>query len=312
MRAVAVRHFRDAPAVMEVAVPVPAPHELGVRLEAAGINPFDWKISDGILDGHRPHTFPLVLGVDGAGVVESTGSDVRRYRVGDRVFGQFLHDPVGIGTYAEHSTVPETIGIAAIPAGLGFADAAAVPTAGMTALTALDALQIPRGGTLLVVGASGGVGSFATQFGHAAGLRVIAAGRPASHDRLRSLGASATLDPTTGAISDQARTIAPGGVDGLLDVVSDKNGFARSVDAVRPGGRATSTVYAADPGGRGTVITTNLDLHPTAEVLSRVARIIAEGRLRVPLERTIPLDDAPKVVEEGRGGRLAGKTVIRL
>jgi len=158
MRAIAVTAFKSAPQFMDVPNPQPKKGEILVRLSAAGINPFDWKIGDGMLDGQVPHIFPLVLGLDGAGTVHAVGPDVTRFRVGDRVFGQFWQLPLGRGTYAELAAVSENAPIARIPDALAIVDAAAFPTAGMAAFDLLEKSGLKAGDTALIVGATGGVG----------------------------------------------------------------------------------------------------------------------------------------------------------
>jgi NADPH:quinone reductase-like Zn-dependent oxidoreductase len=314
MRAVGVRAFRGAPELLDAPVPAPAFGEVRVRMEGAGINPFDWKIVDGIFDGHRPHVFPLILGVDGAGTVDAVGPGVRRLNVGDRVFGQFLHDPVGTGTYAEYATVPETNALALIPSALSSWEAAALPTSGMTALDALDEVHLRPGETLLVVGASGGVGSFVVPLAAAVGLRVVAVARSTSHARLRGLGAAETIDAGTQDPVGAVRQAHADGVAGLLDVVSDASAFARWASLVRPGGTAASTVFVAGklPGAVTGVRTLNIDLQPRASLLDRLAEGVIAHKLRSPVERTIALSEAPSAVAESRAGRSTGKTVIRL
>jgi NADPH:quinone reductase-like Zn-dependent oxidoreductase len=115
MRAVAVSRFHAPPERMDLPAPPAGRGELLVRVAFAGMNPLDWKIGEGFYEGSRPHLFPLILGVDAAGTVEAVGATVARFRVGDPVFGQFLHSPVGTGTYAELTPVPEGIGIARVP-----------------------------------------------------------------------------------------------------------------------------------------------------------------------------------------------------
>lgn len=310
MRAVGVREFGGTPGILDVPVPIPAAGEIRVRLEAAGINPFDWKISDGLFRDTRPHVFPLILGVDGAGTIDAVGANVRRFRVGDRIFGQFLHDPVGRGTYAEHVVVPEGNALVTIPAGISSPDAAGIPTAGMAAMDSLDMLRLERGNTVLVVGASGGIGSFAVPLAAAAGIRVLAVARSSAHARLRSIGASATIDAESPDAMPEVLRQTPAGVDALLDMADATPAFVRWAGAVRPGGAAVSTTYAAsDIAGLRTM---NLDLQPRAELLERLGRAIAAGSLHVPVERIISLAEVPPVVAEGRAGRFSGKTVIRL
>jgi NADPH2:quinone reductase len=283
-------------------------------MEAAAVNPFDWKIIDGILSPGRPHVFPLVVGVDGAGVVDAVGERVRRFHLGDRVFGQFLHDPVGVGTYAEVSTVPEGIGVASTPPQLDSLRAAALPTAGMTALLAVETIDPKVGSRVLVVGASGGVGSFALQLLHVRGVHVTAAVRGGDLDAVRRGGADEVIDTTSQELSAVAAVSHPDGFDALLDLASDRVRFAEVARRVRRGGVAATTTYSADVEGLGMmgIRGVNLDLQPNSALLSRLADEVVAGRVEVPAITRISLADAPGALAESRAGRLRGKVVIGL
>jgi NADPH:quinone reductase-like Zn-dependent oxidoreductase len=312
MRAVAVPRFRAPPELMELRVPTASPSEMLVRVGFAGINPLDWKVSEGFYDGSRPHVFPLILGVDGAGTVEFAGTDIARFRVGDRIFGQFLHSPVGTGTYTEFTTVPEGIGVARVPDGMTMENASALPTAGMTALSCLDALALGTGSSLVIVGASGGVGSFATEIAASQGIKVTAVARSSSAARLRSLGAEEVIDASSEDERASVAAVHPSGVDGLLDVKSDRAGFTSWMSVVRHGGAAVITTHSADPEAlaRAGLRGGNVDLDPTAELLERLARAVMDRGLRVPLERQIRLGDAAQALADLKAGRGSGKTVI--
>ncbi|MFZ1023889.1 MAG: NADP-dependent oxidoreductase [Thermoplasmata archaeon] len=310
MRAVAVENFGAVPRLMELPNPTPAAGEVLVRLRAGGMNPFDWKIANGTLKG-RPHVFPLILGVDGAGTVESVGRGVERFRVGDRIFGSFLHDPVGTGTYAEYAPVPEHNAVARIPDSLSDQDAAALPTAGITAFEALSQLGPAEGDTLLVVGASGGIGSIAVPLAHGRGVRVFAVARTASAKRLLALGASEVVDPTLPDWHERVRALAPGGVNAALDLMNDSTGFGQTAALVRPGGRAGSTIGAASGGSAPPgVRALNINLEPSVVLLNQLTKEMIDRGLKVPVERTIALEEAPGVLAEIRSGRATGKTVI--
>ena len=312
MRAVAVRQFRAQPEVMDLPEPVPGSGELLVRVEFAGMNPFDWKIADGLFEGQRPHQFPLVLGVDACGTVESVGPQVRRFHPGQRIVGQFLHDPVGRGTYAERAVVPENIGVIEVPVRLPSDEAAALPTSGMTALAAVDSLSLSAGSTVVIAGASGGIGSFATQLLAAGGVRVVALARAPSASRLRSLGAEEVVDSADPDVRSLVRRNHPEGCDGLLDAMSDRVGFARFAGLVRPGGVAVSTTFAADVGtlAASGVRAVNIDLHPAATLLERLVTEVVQHSLKVSLERRASLAEAPAALEELKMGRGRGKTVV--
>ncbi len=314
MRAVAVTRFREPPHLMDLPAPAAGRDEVLVRVEYAGINPFDWKIADGIFEGRRPHVFPLVLGVDAAGVVEAAGPEVTRFHVGDRIFGQFLHDPVGTGTYAELTPVPEGIGVTRVPDPMKSEEAAVLPTSGMTALTSLDALALPTGASLVIVGASGGVGSFATGLAVARGLRVTAVARGGSATRLRSMRVEEVVDPNEGDPVASVARIHPSGMDGLLDTMSDRPGFARWATVVRRGGAAATTTFSADVGAleRAGVRGVNVNLQPAAPLLERLAKVVVDHHVPVPLERRIGLPEAPEMVADLKAGRAHGKTVVGL
>lgn len=312
MRAVAVGAFGEAPRLMELPTPSPGEDEVRVRISAAGMNPFDGKIADGILRG-RPHLFPLVLGVDGAGVVEEVGSAVRRFRKGEPIFGSFLHDPVGTGTYAEQTLVPEANGVLRRPDRLSPIAAAAMPTAGMTAVDALDRLGLERGEGLIVVGASGGVGSYAIPLARHRGVRVFAAARPESFERLRALGAEETWDVGRADWPDAFRRAHPRGTDALLDLMDREPEFAHALGLVRDGGRAASTVYAAGAARpQRDVRAFDIDMKPSRELLERLVSETVGSDLSPPVLRTISLAAAPAALAEIRSGRARGKTVIRL
>jgi NADPH:quinone reductase-like Zn-dependent oxidoreductase len=314
MKAVAVNKVGEAPALMNLPKPTAGDHEILVRLGAAGVNPFDWKIADGALVGHMPHVFPLILGVDGAGTVEAVGSGVTRFQVGDGVFGSFLHAPVGTGTYAEYVAAPETLAIIPRPRGMYSEQAAAVPTAGMTALDAIDRAGLEEGRTLLIIGASGGVGSFAVQLAARRRIRTLAASRLQNREYLNKLGATRVYDGSTPSFVQDVRAGNPEGVDALLDLLHSAKDLEPYLAAVRSGGKVVSTVGGAAeellrPRGLDGV---NINMQPTAAALERLSEEFSAGRLRIPLEQKIPLEAAPDALSKSRGGQARGKTVIKI
>ncbi len=274
------------------------------------MNPFDGKVADGMLEGAMPHTFPLILGVDGAGVVAKAGDGVTRFSPGDRVFGQFFHAPVGTGTYAEYVVVPESQAITTLPAEVSAAVAAAVPTAGMAALTLVEEVSAGPGMTVLIVGATGGVGSFATQLAAAAGARVIATAGPDAAERILRYGAAELVDHHQAPVAEQV----PTGIDALIDVVSDADTFAANAALVRPGGTAVTTVFVADVDAlaKRDVRGLNVNAKASADKLDRLAAAVVAGTLEVPVEAEVPLDAAPDALARIRAGLANGKTVIVL
>ncbi len=312
MRAIAVNAFRTAPELTELPKPTPGPGEILVHVGAASVNPLDWKIVDGAYDGKVAHTFPLVVGVDGAGIVEGLGAGATRFKVGDAVFGQFIHPPFGVGTYAEYLTAPETLELAPIPRGVYTAQAAAVPTAGMTALVALDLLGLKKGQTVAIFGAKGGIGSFATQLASNQGILVIALGRGDHGTFLRKLGAFEYRDSGRLGYQDEFRFAYPKGVDAVLDLSHRGAEMDETMALVRDGGRFASPLLPAGPPTPADRGITKIPVHLTASrsFLDRLTAEIVTGRLRVPVEAQVPLAEAPAALETNRQGATRGKTVI--
>src|SRR3954451_24465167 len=231
MKVVAVTEFGGTPQLMELPKPTPAAGEVLVRLVAASPNPFDRAVYDGFLR-HVPHAFPLVIGFDGAGIVEELGEGAERFGEGSKVYGSFAHFPLGRGTFAEYIAIPAHTLIEAAPTRIPLLEAAAAPGAGMTAVGLVDETEIAAGQTVLIVGASGGVGSFVVQLASAKGAHVLATARPDAEERLRSLGAAKTIDYTQRSVDEQALEIEPGGIDVLLDLVSDPESFSCNAELV--------------------------------------------------------------------------------
>ena len=331
MRAVAVRHFGATPELMELPVPSPEPHEVLVEVEAASVNPMDWRIAAGEFERQMSHTSPLILGVDAAGTVEAVGDRVQWIKPGDAVYGQFFRDPLGTGTFAEYVAAPERMSTGALwsaPVGYSASFAAALPTAGMTALGALDLIGPRSGQTLLVVGATGGVGAVAVQLASMQGAEVVGTARPDAARWVRALGASETVDHSTDSVVDRVRASHPDGIDGLLDLASDADAFAELVELVRDDGVAVSAVYGASPklldSDRVRAVNYTLprprpDDPPyrtpspsRIDLLARLTAIIDAGGLETPVQAEVRLADAPAAVARNRAGHSRGKTVVRI
>lgn len=312
MRAVVITGFGREPEVVDLPTPEIGPDEVLVGIRAAGMNPFDWKVIDGALEGVVEHPFPIVMGSDGAGVVEAVGSDVRTFRPGDRVYGQFMKVALGRGSYAEQAVAPADGKLAPMPDGLDFTTAAALPTAGIAAYQGVQEAGLAPGQVFLVNGASGGVGQFAVQFAAEAGARVIATGPGDLADHLRGLGAAEVVDFTEGPTADQVRAAHPDGVDGVLDLVSAPGQADPLVALLRPGGVAISTNGALDPDAMAARDLRGVNLSSTAtpEALEEMAGLAASGRLRVTIDAEVPLAETPATVALARSGNARGKTVI--
>lgn len=314
MRAVVVNEYGGRPAVAEIPTPEPGPGQVLIKLRAAGMNPMDATLASGDWRP-MPATFPMVLGADGAGVVERLGDGATRFSAGQSVLAQLLIPPLGsAGTYAEYVAVTEDAPLALVPDGLDVVVAAALPTAGMAGLSLVELVGPLTGKTALIVGAGGGVGSFATQFAVNAGAQVIANVREAAADRVRSYGAAETVDRTDGTLAEAVRSAHPEGIDVLLDLVSDGAGFADLTPLIRGGGTAITTQYVADGDALKAAGITgiNFALQPSSDLLERVADAIVKGRIVAPPITRISLDDAPGILSGTNERPVEGKTVITL
>jgi NADPH:quinone reductase len=315
MRAVTVSEYGATPGVVELPTPEPGREQVLIKLRAAGMNPMDGALASGAWKP-MPATFPMVLGADLAGVVEQLGEGASRFSVGDDLFGQLLIAPLGsAGTYAEYVAGSEEAPLARVPTGLDDVVAAALPTAGGAGLALIDQLEPLADKTVLIVGAGGGVGSFATQFAVNAGGNVIANARADDAERMRGYGAKETIDRRTVALPAAVRQAHPDGVDVLIDLVdADAAGFAALASLVRPGGTAMSTNYVADETALHTMGVTgiNFALPMSSELLERLAQAVVDRRIVTPPITRISLEEVPAVLSEAQGRPARGKTVITL
>ena len=307
MKAITLAGPEAPAAVDELPDPVPAAGELLVRVRASSVNPVDNAIAAGMLAGMVEHEFPVVLGRDFAGTVERVGDGVTRHAAGDDVFGFVLHaDPtVRRGSWAELIAVAEDT-VAAVPAGVGLDAAGATPLAGITALRCVEAVGSGPGTTILIVGATGGVGSFAVQLAAQAGADVIATGRADDAEYLRGLGASEVVD-RDGDVAAAVLTAHPGGIDAVVDLVSyAPDAFAAYAGALAPGGRAASPLGGAGEGeGRFAIMA-----RPAPAELARLGGLLAAGTLRVPVQAGYPLDEAPAALAALAATHTCGKVTV--
>jgi NADPH:quinone reductase-like Zn-dependent oxidoreductase len=204
--------------------------------------------------------------------------------------------------------------VALLPSSVSDEVGAALPTAGMTALAMVDSLALKGGSTVLIIGATGGVGSFATQLATAKEYRVLVTAGAKDSARMRALGAAELYDYRTGDLAAAIRQAHPAGIDAALDLVSDAAALQRIAALVRPGGSLLSTIGAADSGAlkqRG-LQGGNFFLKADASLLKRLIGFVESGELEVPVEATIGLEAVPAAIAAGRRGGARGKTVIRI
>jgi NADPH:quinone reductase-like Zn-dependent oxidoreductase len=257
--------------------------------------------------------YPVILGRDAAGVVEAVGPGVSQVKVGDEVVGTVpLAPPIQAGTLAEYALMPAD-SVAAKPVGLDFVSAAAIPLAGAVATAAVDAVDPRPGQTVLVNGASGGVGSYAIQLAAARGADVVATGTAADADRLRRLGAGTVVDYTAAPVTEQVRAAYPDGVDALIDLVAYTT-RTLPLAAVASGGVVASALGAADGEALAAAGLTggNVTGTVTAALIARLVDQAAAGTLAVDVTSVLPLDRATDGLRQLAKGEARGKIVISI
>ena len=299
MRAVVIHEFGgpDVLQLEEVDAPSPGAGEVLVRLRAASVNPIDWKNRT----GSREQPLPLILGSDGAGVVEESNAD--GFAEGDAVFGR-----TSSGAYAEMA-VAAADAIVKKPDGLGFEQAAALPVVGLTSWEALfDKGGLQSGQTALIAGASGGVGHLAVQFAKSAGARVIGTAATRNRDFVLGLGADQFVDYTQEDVAEAA-----GEVDVAFDTVG--GGVTASlVPTLREGSvmvtiaNAPPESEAAERGARAELLVS----YNSPEYLTQIGELVASGQVRVDISETLPLEEIRRAHELSESGHVRGKIVLTI
>ncbi|MDX3057045.1 NADP-dependent oxidoreductase [Streptomyces sp. NE06-03E] len=264
-----------------------------ITVRAAGVNPVDWRIREGQILGAHPTVLPSGVGQDAAGVVDEVGEDVEGVAIGDRVFGE------GAATYAEFAVLSAW---ARMPEGLTFEEAAGYPSVVETALRVIREVGVRPGQTLLVSGASGGVGSAVLQIARHQGIAVIGTAGAANQDYLRSLGATAT---TYGeGWTERVRQL--GRVDAALDLAG--SGVIREL--VELTGDPRKVLSIADLGAPEFGVRFSGVAGSMPDALAEAADLIARGELHIPVEKSYTLAEAAAAHIDSHAGHTRGRRVL--
>ncbi|AKF10834.1 hypothetical protein DB32_007983 [Sandaracinus amylolyticus] len=319
MRAVVYERY-GGPEVLRIAEvprPTPGPGQVLVRVACASINaadarlmradPFLARLANGLFRPRR-----RILGVDVAGIVVAVGPGVTKHAIGDAVMGDTFLD--GLGGFAEHVCVSER-SLVGVPEGLSFAEAAAVPLASITAISALARARLAPGASIEIYGAGGGVGTFLVQIAKARGLRVTAVCGPKSVELVRSLGADRVLDRSAGDADDE-RYDAVLGVNGHRPLAAHRARLAPRGTYVMVGG-ANAQIFEAlllgwrrFRGGEQRIEVLTLDEAPRTAELEEARALLATGALRPVIDRVFPLAEAADAMRYVERGHVRGKVVL--
>ena len=306
MKAIRIHNY-GGPEVLQyedVVVPTPAAGELLIKVQAASVNPLDWKTRAGYLKDFFPHSLPFIPGWDGSGVVEAVGSGVTQFKQGDEVYAKTNRD----GTYAEYAILRETEA-ALKPKSVDHVQAAAVPVVALTAWQALfEKAQLAAGQKILIHGAAGGVGSFAVQLAKWKGARVIGTASATNQAFLRELGTDEPIDYEKMRFDDAVE-----GVDVVFDTIGGDT-QDRSWKVLNKGGILVSIVQPppAELAGKYGVRAEMLGMQPNSAQLAEIAKLVDSGHLRVVVERVLPLSEARQAHELSEKGHVRGKIVLKV
>jgi NADPH2:quinone reductase len=279
--------------------PTPGPSELVIDVRAIGVNPVDHKIRSGATANPADSPdFPLVLGVEAAGVVTAVGADVDGFAAGDEVLGKAA---AGHGTYAEQAVL-RADQTTRKPPQLSFVDAAALPVAAGTAWDGLERLDLAEGETLLINGVGGGVGVIAAQLARDRGVAVFGAASNGKRALVESLGAT-LVAYDEGPVVDQMRALLPGGVDAILDLVGGQSLHEIAILVTNPA-RIVSLVDPAVTQLGGSIFAAG------TSGIAAVADLVAEGKVDPKVLQTYPFAEAPQALRAVESGHVLGKVVI--
>lgn len=314
MQAAVINQFGDADAIHLQTLPVPkvAANEVLIKLEAAGVGSWDATEREGKYDGlfGGTSTFPYILGWDGAGEIVAAGADVHDLKEGDKVYAASMPLPKG-GFYAEYKTV-KAENVALIPEKLTIEQAAAMPWCALTALSGLDLLALKPGETLMILGASGGIGHIAVQLAKRMSVKVFAVASGADGVALATqLGADVAIDGLRDDIVAAARQFAPGGIDTALVLIGGKVADT-ALDAVRSGGRAAypDGVWPA-PQAKQNVEFLTYDGDTSRHGTARLNSLIESGPFTVHIDKTFPLEQAA-AAHKALTSHFVGKIVLTI
>jgi NADPH:quinone reductase-like Zn-dependent oxidoreductase len=305
MKAIRIHQYGGPEVLAQVEMQRPAPgaNEVLIKVQAAAVNPFDWKVRAGYMKDFLPLTFPATLGWDVSGTVEEVGPEVTRFKRGDEVYTRLEAG----GGYAEYAVADEAI-VAGKPGTLNHVLAAAVPTAGLTAWQALfEVAQVRAGQKVLIHAAAGGVGNFAVQFAKAKGAYVIGTASSKNQSLLRELGVDKPVDYQQARFEDVARE-----VDVVLDTIGGET-QERSFKVLKKGGVLVSIVQppSQEQATKYGVRALFYGAHPSSSDLAEIARLIDSGKVKPVVETVLPLTEARRAHELSQSGHVRGKIVLK-
>lgn len=321
MKAVYIDEF-GGPEVIRIGdLPIPEikSNQVLIKVASAGVNPADWKIREGYLSSAFEHHFPVVLGWEMAGTIETMGEDVQGLSPGDRVYCYNRMDTIQYGTFAEY-TLANANTVTNMPKDMDFHKAATIPLTSLTAWQGLvDIAKLQAGETLFVDNGSGGVGGFAIQIAKSIGAKIIATASGKNHDYLKSLGADAAIDYQTENILEKIHEFSSNGVDVVLDCTGTEV-VEPLFDYVKKGTGRVITINGLDQSipvletyaKEYDVMARMFHAEGDAKALTQIAGLLEQGKIQpLPVER-YSLDDAAEALQKSQQGHVRGKLALSI
>lgn len=304
MKSARIHEYGDTSAIRldTVPRPQPGPAEVLIRVSATSFNPTETALRLGLLQTFLPLELPYALGWDVAGTVCESGSGVPEFSVGDRVVGR-----LDGGAASDFVRAPAAL-LTAAPAAIALTDAAALPVAGLTAWQAVfEHGKVEAGQRVLINGAGGGAGGFATQLAAHAGAEVIATASPRSAATVRRHGAHQVIDYTATAVN----SVLEERVDVLLNLVPlSQAEVASTGSVVRPGGRIVSIATPIEVPADAGVTSIHMVARNDVTQLTELVRLVDAGVVTVDISEARPLAELPAVHRLSEAGRIRGKVVL--
>ncbi len=308
MRAWAIEAYGEPMRLMNLPIPQPRQGDVLIRMHAAEVGDWDDLVRAGGWPMERP--FPLILGLGGAGVAAVVGKDVTRFSETDSVYA-YSYPLYDNGAWAEYMLVPESY-VAAAPTSVDLTHAGAVPIVGLTAHETLtDILRVQRGDVVLITAAAGGVGHIAVQIAAQLEAHVVATAGKRNQEFVRSLGAEAVIDYTAEDLVSAIRAHYPRGVDKALNGVADE-AANDVVQTLRDGGHVVDLTGTASVRRPGVRVDTDYVVKGDGNRLSRLARMIDDGRLKIVIQEVFPFERAPEAVKVVQAKHVRGKVALQI
>ncbi len=294
-------------AVTDTDMPVSKDAQVLVKVQAAAINPFDWKIRAGYMKDAIPLSLPVTLGADFSGVVSEVAEGVTDFKAGDEVYGSAIILNGGSGALAEHAAV-NTKSIARKPATVSFEQAAALVLVGVSAVQALDQLNLAPGKKVLIHGGAGGIGSAAIQYAKSLGAYVAATARGEDKDFVIQLGADEVIDYENQKFED-----AVNDYDAVFDTVGGET-YARSFKVLAKGGIIISMLEQPSEQLMSEYGVTALPMSTDVNTgsLNRLAELVAEGTIKPQVDKVFPLEQTADAFTYLETGHPKGKVVVKI